>query len=183
VREWIMRVVIHIASLWAAGAIGAALCWVVYAAHGEHRAIIDESDNSQALTAAVNAYEEWVARDSPLTRRLPAAGSPQFDRHYYEREQKRFSSLSSAFQRHLLPLAGSGGVNVKYLYDLSRAQEHAIGRWLEANAAGKPRTLPDIVSQINVNYGSLERAIQLFKLLLGRKDHGIKGVDVVFRKK
>ena len=148
---------------------------------GELRPVIDEPDNSEALNAAVNVYDDWVAGNTSSMICLPAIGSPGFQRLYYEREEKRFSSLSAALERLLVPSAGSGGAHVAFLHTLSKAQEPAIGRWLVAERAGDNAALPIITREITVHYGSLECAIRLFKLLLGREDHGIKGKLVVLR--
>jgi hypothetical protein len=103
-------------------------------------------------------------------------------RLYLQRERKRRPVLTAVFEEYLRPAAGSGGANVKYLYDLSQAQQQAIERWLDAEAAGQSAALPDLMRQIAVNDGAMERAVLLFKLLLGREDHGLKGGIIVCRK-
>jgi hypothetical protein len=113
---------------------------------------------------------------------LPSYGTPNYVRLYLEQEQKRFVVLTAELRRHILPEAGSGGVNAKYLYDLSRVQEQAIASWLDADSAGQSTALPDLMRQITVNDNSFDRAIMLFKLLLGREDHNIKNARMLYRK-
>jgi len=124
------------------------------------------------FVAAVDAYEQWLSeyglKESP-------SSSINGGRDYFQFERDRFLDLSKRIQvvidrshEQVWP-----GTRLVHLRDLALIQSDGFGQWLEDHNRVDEERMKKAGRLISTSYIALQHEIVLFKLLLGRNDHGL----------
>jgi hypothetical protein len=129
---------------------------------------IKSDDNAATLNRVIDVYEAWLTETNSSMPQLPSMGDGYFVLKYYQRELNRYKVLGDRIGAETSSGSGTGGAIASYIHRLCLAQQHAIELYLAEVGRDNDDEQSPYIRQIEVNATSLENAILLSKLRLGR---------------